>query len=151
MRRMRPKDLTMPERALWRAFPRGEWVDLCDGDPGVDDPGEARHWGNERVVRAEVIAALLLGALDPEPGKVAALRLRGARIAGRLDVSSSSVGVALYLGRCRLDEVPEFSGAATRTIRFNGCDLDGFGGRSLRIDGEFSLEGSRVHRDSSKS
>ena len=100
---MRPRDLTMPERALWRSFPRGEWVDLRDGDPGVDDPGEARHWGDGRVVRAEVIAALLLGALDPEPGRVAALRLRGACITGRLDVSNSSIGVALYLGRCRLD------------------------------------------------
>jgi hypothetical protein len=38
--RMRLKDLSAPEQALWKAFPLDEWVDLCQGDPRVDDPGQ---------------------------------------------------------------------------------------------------------------
>jgi hypothetical protein len=49
-------DLSKSERALWRAFPRGELVDLTG----------AR--GSARTVRAEVIGVLLLGAVSPEPG-----------------------------------------------------------------------------------
>ena len=92
-----------------------------------------------------MITALLLGAFDPEPGKVAALRLRGARIGGRLDVSSSRVGVTVHLAGCRLDEPPDFSGAATRRIWLIACDLDGFGGSLLRVDGDLSLGASRVN------
>jgi hypothetical protein len=145
MRRVFPSDLTLPERAVWAAFPHGECVDLCEGDSDIDDPSTARSWGQERVVRAEVLGALLLGVVDPEPGRVAVLRLRGARIVGRLDVSSSRVAVAIHFVGCRLDEQPDFSGAATRTISLTACDLDGFAGRLLRVDGNLNLDGSRVH------
>ena len=55
-------ELTEPEQALWQAFARGAWVDLRDG-------------GQDRVIRAEVITALLLGA-DSEPGHAPAVRWR---------------------------------------------------------------------------
>lgn len=145
MRCVLPKDLTGPERAVWAAFPRGEWVDLRVGDSRIDDPGTGQDWGPERVVRAEVIAALLLGAVDPEPGKIAALRLRGARICGRLNVSSGRIGTTMHLTACRLDEPPEFSCATVERIWLFGCDLDGFGGRLLSVEGDISLEASRVH------
>ncbi|GAA0580335.1 hypothetical protein [Actinomadura livida] len=48
---------------MWTAFPRGEWVDLRTGDPEQDDVAAAGHWDDDRVVRAEVIAALLLGGV----------------------------------------------------------------------------------------
>jgi hypothetical protein len=66
-------ELTEPEQALWQAFPRGAWVDLRDGD-------------RDRAIRAEVITALLLGAADREPGYTPGVRIRGARVTGRLDL-----------------------------------------------------------------
>lgn len=144
MRCVLPKSLTAPERAVWAAFPRGEWVDLRVGDSKIDDPRNGHEWGPERVVRAEVIAALLLGALDAEPGKIAALRLRGARIAGQLDVSSGRIGMTMHLTACRLEEPPQFSCATVERIWLFACDLDGFGGRLLRVEGDLSLEASRV-------
>jgi len=65
------------EEALWAAFPRGTRVDLRDGDPSADDPSHGDRWGDERVVRAEVIAALLLGVQAPEPGRIQVVSLRG--------------------------------------------------------------------------
>ena len=76
-------ELTEPEQALWLAFPRGAWVELGEGSPAADDPS--------RVIRAEVISALLLGAGNSEPGHAPAVRIRGGRITGRLDLMGATV------------------------------------------------------------
>jgi hypothetical protein len=124
-------DLSEPERRLWAAYPTGERVDVAAAA--------------DRTVRAEVIARLLLGARAPKPGRVPAVRLRGARIAGRLDVSGGTVGCELRLERCELAEVPDFSNAQARQIRLNDCVLPGFDGGGLRTDGYLSLSGSFVN------
>ncbi|MQA86478.1 MAG: hypothetical protein GEV03_18055 [Streptosporangiales bacterium] len=129
--------MTEPERRLWAAYPAGTWVEL-----GADLPAEDA--GPERTVRAEVIAALLLGACDPEPGRVQAVRLRGARVTGVLDVSGGTVGCALRLKECRLEEAPDFDNAQTRQIRMTDCRMPGFGGGGLRADGYLSLSGSVI-------
>jgi hypothetical protein len=77
-------ELTEPEQALWQAFPRGAWVDLRDGD-------------RDRAIRAEVIRALLLGAADREPGHAPGVRIRGARITGRLDLMGATVAWLVLL------------------------------------------------------
>ena len=55
--------LSKPERALWAAFPSGAWVDLRSGDPDQDDPANAGCWSAERMVRADVVTALLLALM----------------------------------------------------------------------------------------
>ena len=66
------------------AFPQRALVDL-GADGAADD----------RTVRGEVIAALLLGAAAAEPGRVPGIRLAGARITGVIDVSDGDVGAAV--------------------------------------------------------
>ena len=66
---MPPHAMSATEHAVWRAFPRGEMVDLSgDGD---------------RAVRAEVITALLLGGQEAERGRFPALRLTASESPGR--------------------------------------------------------------------
>lgn len=84
-------ELSEPERLVWAAFPRGAWADLRSGDLTADGVQNALSWGDRRVVRAEALAALLLGAGDAEPGCAPAVRLRGARITGRLDLRGATV------------------------------------------------------------
>jgi hypothetical protein len=96
--------LNETERQLWQAFPHGTWVDLRTGDAAADDLASAARWGPDRIVRAEVITALLLGAGEVEAGYAPAVRLRGARITGRLDLMGATVSHplclrALLLGR----------------------------------------------------
>lgn len=136
LRRDRP-DLTPVERRLWDAYPTGAPVVLGDDRPdGTNDPG--------RVVRAEVIAALLLGAHDRAPGRVPAVRLSGARITGALNVSGGEVGCELRLRNCVLEQAPDFSNAQARQMRFGDCSMPGFDGGGLRVDGFFSLSGSEI-------
>ena len=71
--------------------------------------------------RAEVISALLPGARGPARGHVPAVRLRGARVTGVLNVSGGEVGCELRLEHCVLEERPDFSNARARQMRLSAC------------------------------
>ena len=138
-------ELSEAELSLWRAFPSGAWVDLRDADPRSDpDPGEVDGWPERRMVRAEVIASLLLGAAGTEPGSCPGIRLRGARITGRLDLMGATAGCGLLCEYCRIDAQPWFEEAVTRTIRIDNSWLPGFNGARMRAEGMFSLYESAV-------
>ena len=132
-------ELTEPEQALWRAFPRGDWVDLRDGDPAADDPARAPDWAESRVIRAEVIRALLLGAGDREPGHAPGARIRGARITGRLDLMGATVTCPLVCEYCSFDEEIRFVESVTRTVRIVHSRLPAFNGTRMRLDGILNL------------
>ncbi len=129
---MNPDKLTAPERALWQAFPRGDLVDLT------------QQWGVwARTIRAEVIAALLLGAVPPEPGQVAALRLDGARITGALSLGHSVIAGPLRLRECEFDSVIEMSGAKMRDVDLHGSRLAGLVAARTEIDGDLAISGGQ--------
>ncbi|RKS79761.1 hypothetical protein BZB76_1240 [Actinomadura pelletieri DSM 43383] len=138
------EDLTPAERRLWTAFPKGESVDLSSGDPVYDDIGQADQWGHERVVRAEVLVALLVGAVEPEPGQVAAVRLGGARITGSLNLGHAEVTVPLALTGCSFDEAPHLYWASMNSVHLMRCRLPGLIASGTRVDGHLWLEGSRI-------
>lgn len=127
-------ELTEPERLLWAAYPTGGWVDVTSAGTAAG-----------RTVRAEVIARLLLGARPSRPGRVAAVRLRGALITGRLNVSGGTVGCELRLEHCELAAAPDFSNARARQVRLSDCVLPGFDGGGLHTDGYLSLSGSVIN------
>jgi hypothetical protein len=124
--------LTKPERAVWEAFPRGEQVSL----------GGAR--GAARNVRAEVISMLLLGPVPPETGKIAAVRLDGARVTGRLDLGHSVITGPLRLRDCQFDTAIDLSGAHTRDVELDGSQLVGLFGRLAEIDGDLSTVACKI-------
>ncbi|TVZ06486.1 hypothetical protein EAS64_03440 [Trebonia kvetii] len=141
---MAPTDLSEPERLLWQAFPRGAWIDLRTGDPAGDDPQGGSRWGPERVIRAEVIRALLLGAGEAEPGQVPAVRLRGARITGRLDLMGATVAHALVCDYCRFTEMIRLVDSSAGTVRIHGSLLPGLNAARMRLSGILDLRGSRI-------
>jgi hypothetical protein len=119
-------ELTEPEQALWQAFPRGAWVDLRDGD-------------RDRAIRAEVISALLLGAADREPGYTPGVRIRGARVTGRLDLMGATVTWPLVCEYCYFEEELRFVESVTRTVRIVQSRLPAFNGTRMRLDGILNL------------
>lgn len=121
-------ELTEPEQALWQAFPRGAWVDLRDGAPDRD-----------RAIRAEVITALLLGAADREPGHTPGVRIRGARITGRLDLMGATVTCPLVCEYGQFDEELRLVEAVTRTVRIVHSRLPALNGTRMRLDGILNL------------
>jgi len=134
-------DRSDAERRLWDAFPDRALADLGNGAGGADGAGQ---WGPERVVRGDVIAALLLGARKPRAGRVPAVRLSGARVTGPIDVSDGEVIASLELTDCYLESVPSFSGASCREVRLAGCRLPGFNGRLVQVRGSLRLSSCLV-------
>ncbi|MEV4475337.1 hypothetical protein [Nonomuraea sp. NPDC049504] len=121
------EDLSEPEIALWKAYPAARPVNLS-GSP----------------VRATVIARLLLGALDDLPGQTPGLRLSGARITGRLDLSYAEVHHPLNLTDCDFEEAPVLTGARTGLVRLAACRLPGLLAGNAVIGGGLRLEGCRL-------
>ena len=62
-----------------------------------------RAWGETRAIRAWVLRDIVRGRLAPKSDP-RGLRLRGARIVGRLDLDNITSSVALTLSSCLLDE-----------------------------------------------
>ncbi|MEV0583097.1 hypothetical protein [Nonomuraea sp. NPDC050310] len=144
--------LSKAERLLWRAFPSGAWVEFeprqarprRTEEAGRNAPADGGSWGPERTVRAEVLASLLLGAREAEAGAVAAVRLRGARITGTLDLRGGDLKHEVELNRCHLDDVVIMTGSTSRTVRLIDCHLPGLTAGGLRVAGHLSLSGSHV-------
>ncbi|MEU0029766.1 oxidoreductase [Streptomyces sp. NPDC006335] len=130
---MRLDELDAAERQLWDSFAQGTAVDVRDGASSA-----------ESSVRADVIAALLLGAgADPAPGDRPALRLTGARITGGLDLRFAEVAVPVVLADCRFDEVPLLQGARIRELALPGSSLPGLAADTVQIEGRLVL--TRCH------
>ncbi len=121
--------LTAPERALRDAFTRGDLVDLT----------KARSL-RARTVRAEVIAALLLGAVPPEPGRVAAVRLHGARVTGTLALAHATVTAPLRLRQCEFTNAIDLAGTKSREVDLHGSKLAGISAALAEVDGNLSFD-----------
>jgi hypothetical protein len=136
-------DLTEGERRLWAAFPRGAAVELGGGDPTRDEATADGYRPDQRI-RAEVLAGLLLGLVDAEPGRAARLVLAGARVTGRLDFAGAVVPYGLRLERCWLDEPFEARDAKLRVVSLVRCRVPEFDGMGMQVDGAVALTGSRL-------
>jgi hypothetical protein len=126
-------ELTEAEKLLWKAFSRGAWA----------DPGGAGA-GASPAIRAEVIAALLLGAAGAEPGSAAGIRLRGAVVTGRLDLMGGTVAWPLVCDGCQFDTGLGFVDSSVRTVCILDSELPAFDGTRLRLDGILDLTGSKI-------
>lgn len=137
-------DLTVSESLLWKAFTRGAWADLRSGDPDADALAKVESWEPSRTVRAEVIRALLLGAGETEPGYVPGLRLRGARVTGRLDLMGATVAYALVCEHCHFDDELRLVEASTKTVRLVACAIPSFSAARLRAEGIVNFHSSTI-------
>ncbi|UUN26359.1 oxidoreductase [Streptomyces sp. FIT100] len=139
-----PDDLTTAERAVWTAFENGRTCDLRDGDPFGDDPFAGPVWGPERSVRADVVAHLLLHGPPPRPGRVCALKLRGAYITGRLALAGGTVAPYVELAGCRFENEIKLPEAHFTTVRMVDCVIPRLEAARLHTEGDLHLPRCRV-------
>jgi hypothetical protein len=125
--------LTSVEQSLVEYVGRGELLDLAAEDRTADEAA-MRSWGDDRTCRASVIRDILRGRLaaDPDPR---GLRLRGARICGRLDLENLTTDVKLDLRYCLLEDGVLARDARLASIRLAGCRLEHAAEPPLFADG----------------
>ncbi|WP_062429043.1 hypothetical protein [Herbidospora daliensis] len=127
------------------AVPRADQARNRRANRVADALTAAGETGRDRIVRAEVIRALLLGARPVAPGEVAAIRLIGARIVGDIDLGGADVTATLHLIECLVHGVIDLVEAQTKALRFRDCDVRRIRAGRARIDGVLDLGGSVLH------
>jgi uncharacterized protein YjbI with pentapeptide repeats len=137
---METPDLTAFERRIWEAFPSGRDVELPDAGDGKAELGP---WGPDRTVRAEVLRKLLLSS-RPTDGEIAALRLAGVRVTGRLDLKYATVPYAVRFWGCHFERAPDLYGMQVRQLNFSECYLPALNAATIRVDGVLRITGSRI-------
>jgi hypothetical protein len=95
-------ELSDAERRVWDAFPAGTLVEFGTGNGEDDDPARGDGWGPDRQVRAEVLAALLRGAVEVQPGQVGEVNLGWARVTGKLGLPGATFKHRLRLNACNV-------------------------------------------------
>ncbi|MFD7709738.1 membrane-associated oxidoreductase [Streptomyces sp. NPDC059786] len=133
--------MTPAERRVWRAYPRGEYVDIRAAED--EDPAHVTTWGAGRTVRASMLRTLLLKA-PREDGEIAALKLAGARITGVLDLRYATVDAAVRLSHCLFDDVPELYGAQLRQLNLSASVLPGLTAATVRVGGVLRMTDCRM-------
>ncbi|MFD0687444.1 hypothetical protein [Actinomadura fibrosa] len=135
------EELGTAERQLLHAAATGTPVDLRIGDAQHDAPAHATAWGAERTVRAGVLIDLLTGQHTPEGGRLRAVKLRGARIVGELDLEEAELACPLVLADCHIEQPVNLRGATSPAIRLPGCHLPRLAADQLRTTGDLNLDG----------
>ena len=131
-----PDDLSESGRHLVVSARRELAVDFRTG---ADDPHEVEQWGEDRRVRAAVIAALVAGADSPTR-----FSLSGARIAGDLDLAGARLWTSLLFEHCVFDGDLKLAEATTRSVRLRGCHLSHVDASRITLDGELEVTGCRL-------
>jgi hypothetical protein len=115
------EELSSVEEALADHVRRGKRLDLASNE--AVDEASMRLWGESRTCRAWVIRDILRRRLvaDPDPH---GLRLRGARISGRLDLENLNTDVNPELNDCFLEEGVLARDAHLTCLGLTGCQIE---------------------------
>ena len=120
--------LTDAEERLWEAFSHGRQVE---------------YWQGEEI-RAEVVAALALGAVAGTPGRSAGVRMRGARVVGELDLRHGVVEVPLTMLSCTFTDALRLEEASTKSIDLTGTHLIRLCATGAHIRGSLDLTRAEI-------
>ncbi|MFB6817010.1 oxidoreductase [Streptomyces sp. NPDC056347] len=139
-----PDGLSAAELGMWQSFRNGSTYDLRVRDPARDDPFAPVVWGPERSVDGRVVARLLLSGPPPRPGRVAALKLRGVRITGTLDLAGGQVAPYVEMTGCRFEREVVLPESHFTTLRIVGCAMPRLEAARLRTEGDLHLPRCRI-------
>jgi hypothetical protein len=135
------RDLSDAEQRVWAAFSCGGLVSFGTGNARDDDPAGGESWGLERQVRAEVLAALLSGAVEVEPGQIGGIHLERARICGKLELLGGRITHRLRMNNCYIPDGIDLSETTTRSLDLRNCHAGAMRFYRAIIDGLLDLSG----------
>lgn len=118
---------------------RGVLVDLRSGKPGNDDPADGRNWSAERTVSAGFLCSLIAQAGRPDRD-TRAIRVRGARVTGAIDLENRDVACLIRLEDCYFDEPVILRLARAVEVALPGCHLPALRAVQADIRGNLILD-----------
>ncbi len=137
-------DLSDAERRVWDAFATGRLVRFGPEGAEGDGPAGGEGWGPDRQLRAEVLAALLCGAVEVEPGQAGEIHVDRVRVIGKLELRGATFKHRLRLNECYIADGVDLSEATTRTLDLEGCHVGAIRLTRTKINGSFILSGAHL-------
>jgi hypothetical protein len=128
------------EQRIVAAVVTGEVVDLSVGGAHVGDPADGAMWAPERTVRAELLIELLTAERTSKTGRLRAVRIRGARIIGSLDLEARVLACPLTLQECSIGDPVSLDEATAPAIRLPGCHVPALSAAQLQTIGNLQLD-----------
>jgi hypothetical protein len=107
---------------LCRRLVPGKLVNLSVGDSEHDDPAHGATWDDARTVRAELLTELLTA--ERATSRPRAIKIKGARITGPLDLEALALACPLLLRGCRIDEPINLDGASLNNAEGMALNLE---------------------------
>jgi hypothetical protein len=138
------EDLSDAERRVWDAFLTGTLAEFGTGNEEEDDPAGGESWGPDRHVCAELLAALLCGAVEVEPGQVGEVHVGRARVIGKLKLSDATLRYRLRLTGCYIADGIDLIEAKTRTLDLRGSYVGALYLYAAKINGTLVLSGAHL-------
>jgi hypothetical protein len=138
---VRVRGLSGAERRILKAFPTGSRVEFGNAE---DDPDHWEGWGRDRQVRAELLVALLCGAIEVKPGQIGEIYLDRARVVGTLGFPGVEFKHRLRLNKCYVADGVDLTEGTARTLRLEGCRISAIRLIGARVDGSLTLSGTRL-------
>jgi hypothetical protein len=141
-------NLTEAERALlvFVDLKNRAQGDFAHGGPGANpsdptnDPAHADKWGHEREIRADLIRWL---CVDPDASRMvdpAGIRILGARITGRLNLSRVRVPFPIVLRNCAVPERISLAATVVPSLDLGGGHIDEMDAPGIEVDNDLKLD-----------
>ena len=133
----------------------GKPFSFGDGDPRQLESADA--WGEERAIRGQVLAELLMRAEASGLPAIRQVQIAGARLTGTVDISHAKLSIGAHFSRCIFDDQCIMLNTRARTlilessvvlsINATGALFDGFLGIiQSRIQGSLLLSHAEIDR-----
>lgn len=107
-------------------------------DPS-NDPMHADRWGHDREVRAELIRWL---CVDPDASRLVdprGIRLLGARVTGKLDLSHVRIPFGIAMIRCLVPEQINLDSAEIPKLNLNGSTTGEIFAQNIVVEGDADI------------
>src|SRR5277367_4294348 len=137
-------NLTEAERALlvFVDLKNRAQGDFALGGPGANpnDPAHADQWSHEREIRADLIRWL---CVDPDASRMvdpAGIRILGARITGRLNLSRVHVPFPIVFRNCAVPERISLEATVVPSLDLGGSHIGEMDAPGIEVDNDLKLD-----------
>jgi hypothetical protein len=132
-------DIKPAEEKLFRQAANGLPADFTTGNTGDDSPDNAAAWKDDRVIRANRLAWLLVNpqasSQIPPPG----VFIDGARIDGEVDLVATKVSFPIRISHSSLTNSIDLRRASLRILDLEGSHIKGLVGDGLNVERDVFL------------
>ena len=132
-------DIKPAEEKLFRKTANGLQADFTIGNTGDDSPDNAATWKDDRVIRANRLAWLLINPQASSQVSPRGVFIDGARIDGELDLGATKVSFPIRISHSSFTNSIDLRRGSLRNLDLEGSHTKGLVGDGLNVEQDVFL------------